>query len=240
MVKLKIAAICGFTLIELLTIIVIIAVILTLALPIYRSIEDASKSAKCVGNMKLASMALFAYANDNRGYLPPIYRQYSPPLDNRYPVLFWTSLVTPYIDRDINDQIGQRIARCPERPVLRLKEDPKSNYTMGLSYGKASGADRIEDGVNTPLLNSMDVRVLPLRDLTTTYILSDVQASVYPFSWWPGATSWGLKEDDNDIAFVHGNKTRANFLFGDGSIRSYTREQWRNNENNMWGSPWPY
>lgn len=61
----------GFTLIELLVVIGIIAVLISILLPVVSSAREASYRTACASNMRQLLVATFAYMNDFRGYGPP-------------------------------------------------------------------------------------------------------------------------------------------------------------------------
>ncbi len=229
---------------ELLVSIGIVFVILAVAIPFYRAVVRSNRQATCVTQMRSIGTALFAYAGDHQGWLPPVRRDYNPKLNDRFATLYWTSLLSPYFQVSYTDQVGQTFLRCPERPVHDPVKDPANNYTYGLNYSKASAYDMVvDDALIRSGAYTIPGRVLPLRDLAGTYILSDAAASAAPFTEWPHPSGWfGVKADLNKIAFVHGGKgdaACANFIRGDGSIHSLSVAQWRANEGGIWGAPWP-
>ena len=63
----------AFTLMELMVVVTIIAVLLSLGLPLFSMVRSASRSLGCANNLRqLATMSL-GYALDHRGLLPPAY-----------------------------------------------------------------------------------------------------------------------------------------------------------------------
>lgn len=232
----------GFALIELIVCIIIVAVLMGVTLPLYSTFRSGAREVKCVAHLKQCGVALTAYAGENQGWLPPIRRDYSPKLENRYATLFWTSLIASYLQKSYVDQAGQTFLRCPERATLNLSAEPENNYTYGLTYGKASGFDTVVEGQVVRAAVYSNNRIAALRDLAVTYILADAHASQYPQTDWPHPSGWfGITGELNKVAFVHGGRggmARANFLLGDGSIRSLTVEEWRNNQGGIWGEPW--
>lgn len=60
----------AFTLIELLTVIAIIGILAALLLPVVSRVRESAKGARCVSNLRQAGVAIHAYAEENKGFLP--------------------------------------------------------------------------------------------------------------------------------------------------------------------------
>lgn len=60
----------AFTLIELLIVIVIIAILASLILPVFRAIQENARTTKCINNLRQVGSTMFLYAQDHNGYFP--------------------------------------------------------------------------------------------------------------------------------------------------------------------------
>jgi prepilin-type N-terminal cleavage/methylation domain-containing protein len=61
----------GFTLIELLVVIAVIAILMTILLPVYRMVRRQAKTAQCLNNVKQCAHAVQLYLQDSRDMCPP-------------------------------------------------------------------------------------------------------------------------------------------------------------------------
>lgn len=72
----------GFTLVELLVVIGIIAVLISLLLPMLSRVQMQAKDTACKANLRSIGQAVVMYVNDHRGFLPA-YASQSTPVDLR-------------------------------------------------------------------------------------------------------------------------------------------------------------
>lgn len=78
----------GFTLIELLVVISIVALLMSLLLPVLRSARDAAKAGVCLSNQRQMGYGIVMYATDFKGWMTPsAYQADQPP-----PMGFWVAL----------------------------------------------------------------------------------------------------------------------------------------------------
>jgi prepilin-type N-terminal cleavage/methylation domain-containing protein len=61
----------GFTLIELLVVIAIIAILAAILFPVFAKAREKARQTACLSGLKQIGTALFVYAHDYDGYLPP-------------------------------------------------------------------------------------------------------------------------------------------------------------------------
>src|ERR1700722_888908 len=94
----------AFSLVELLVVIGIIALLISILLPALNKARRQANTVKCASNMKMISLAMISYIQDNKGKLPPDLI-YSLGPGNPYPDgFFWAAelvhqryLTSPYL-----------------------------------------------------------------------------------------------------------------------------------------------
>lgn len=62
----------GFTLVELLVVISVIGILMSILLPVFASVRESARRTKCSHNLMEIGNALSLYAEDYRGWYPPI------------------------------------------------------------------------------------------------------------------------------------------------------------------------
>lgn len=96
----------AFTLVELLVVIGIIALLISVLLPVLARVRLAGQQAKCTANLRQIGQALLMYVNDNAEKLPQT--SHDP---NRPGEQLWVNLLRPYMSNVDETRI------CPADPV---------------------------------------------------------------------------------------------------------------------------
>lgn len=112
----------AFTFVELLVVIGIISVLIAILLPALNKARAAANTVACASNMRQIVTAMFMYANNNHGYLPPA--------DLRLPgspgnpqVLTWDDLLDPYLGLQRSQAVLESWRSSVDVPVLRCPAD---------------------------------------------------------------------------------------------------------------------
>jgi len=143
----------GFTLIELLTVIAIIGILAAIIIPTVGRVRESAKAAQCTSNLRQIGLAVFAYANDNRGFLPgPVYSQVAARVNtNKGPTEapYLAVRLLPYL----NDprQKGARTYEVFVCPSWDLQKTDESGtiYMLASGVGEA-GVNRLSNVFGVP------------------------------------------------------------------------------------------
>ena len=143
----------GFTLVELLVVIGIIAVLISILLPTLARARESANRVKCASNLRQIAMASIAYANENKGSLPPPKFDNGPTQSPTYDYIFTYSYTNSWVDKgeEIGANIGRLIARkhlttwdiieCPSSG--RAQDDQWRQYQYNVHIKRKGGKTKV-------------------------------------------------------------------------------------------------
>lgn len=153
----------GFTLVELLVVIGIIAILIALLLPVLRDVRRQANLVACQANMRQVGVALIAYSQSNRGYLPLPAQQLGP---NNYPT-FWCAEDWVHWQEGRNPKDSAlwsyfkgsfAVLRCPAVEEPRLSSYP---YSYALNWYITGQGNRRELTQNAKVIGYRTVIIAP-------------------------------------------------------------------------------
>jgi prepilin-type N-terminal cleavage/methylation domain-containing protein/prepilin-type processing-associated H-X9-DG protein len=159
----------GFTLIELLVVLSIIALLVALLLPALTTARRSARSVRCLANQKQFPIAIGAYVQDWKGFLPVSgYNIYGGPGATTSVIL--SGVIAYYSDFKYYTEFGgnalrypnhatqwlynpvkpENILTCPDDPEINIWSTPTAAYYSATSYGWNGGAYGLgaSDGFN--------------------------------------------------------------------------------------------
>ncbi len=200
----------GFTLIELLVVIAIIALLAAILFPVFARARENARKSSCANNLKQIGIGIAQYTQDFDEQFP--WRNYA--------VLRWQQVIYPYTK-------SVQIFRCPSNTAgtnvvtAAATVDGVSYPAIPRSYGY------------NPRFGSGDASLTPgmsdINNISQKVIVAEIQLqnwTDYGAPWWTGANNW-------DQGFA-GHLKSANYLFGDGHVKSFLPEATMT-PYNMWG-----
>jgi prepilin-type processing-associated H-X9-DG protein/prepilin-type N-terminal cleavage/methylation domain-containing protein len=206
----------AFTLVELLVVIVIIAILSALSIPALKRSMEATKSVKCVSNLRTIGLAALQFANDNNGRIltwgdntfnpsPRWPQGLAPTLGN-------TGLeaeFTPSLLKKIYDPLA-----CPSIPLA---------YRFGAGYKVTYAANTFANPGWWPL---PEVRMQNFAKPSSTIYMVCGWANFAALPGndivdrgWPPPAGWNSQT--NAVFFPH--QGRCNALFLDGHVESFSK-----------------
>ena len=185
----------AFTLIELLTVISIIALLISILLPVFRSARDASRKLVCKTNLYGLIQGVNAYAVNNKDYYPAAY------LEN-YP----SGEITHFSGMLINDGYSEAVFHCPALANDGLP--PMNTEYDNLEEGQLNKTDGVFDSqarrcsytVNQALFpeGNFDIGINGTQSLSRYVSVSRVKSTSNTIALTELSSDWQFFNKDNN------------------------------------------
>lgn len=129
----------AFTLIETLVVIAILAVLIALVVPVTKSVQDNSKQAACVSNLRQIGVALLAFASENDGQFPHVGGVVLlGELDKITGKPSWAEQIDPYLPNESG------VFQCPADPVMSPNTYYLSAWAPFIENGRQTAPMRMQ------------------------------------------------------------------------------------------------
>lgn len=200
----------AFTLIELLTVIAIIGILAAILIPVVGAVRERARGAVCQTNLRSIGMAMFLFAEDNHGRLPP----FSDPNWRAPQGLWW-----------LEGLLGQDLYGNQKWPnYMEDQWDDTEKHAKNLECPQSSSVIKtalgISYGMNIPAGAHSTMRHLDGISNPTVFVLVADAFFTEGSNWFDPAL--GLHAGPKYPNTTHGGG--ANYVFADGHV-SYARAQ---------------
>jgi prepilin-type N-terminal cleavage/methylation domain-containing protein len=223
----------GFTLVELLVVIGVIAVLIALLVPTLAKARRSAQDLVCVSNVRQIANIFFVYANENKGYYPPLAPDVSSPILDH-----WVFKVSPYFRKSDQLAVGRDYFVCPFQQG--------GEYTYGVNYTSVlmppvftypkdlQGKDaRWKTTGKQGRLKSSTMLVM---DSHVFYVFCPAQWKLDNAPDYDSNSSvLSLYKVKYNWAAFDRHKMTINAGFADGSARRVRLDEWKSNKDKMWG-----
>jgi prepilin-type N-terminal cleavage/methylation domain-containing protein len=226
----------GFTLVELLVVIGIIAVLVGILLPVLGRARESANRVACASNLRQITIASIAYANENKGALPP------PRFDDgnpNYDYLFTYSYTNAWPDAQGNEQganIGRLVVRkyCPTWKIIACPSQPDTSQWRMYQYNIHVKRKALKIKVWWPKINNFGK--VPKTPVKAYNIATGTDVPNYPFN--PNVKRALASDMINDLGFAFHSTQRGrawNLAYIDGSVSTVTADARLSRAGGNWG-----
>ena len=193
----------AFTIIELLVVMAVIAILITIAYPVYTGIVERGKATKDLSNLRQIGIATQSFMNDNDGFLFAYNASWMSQLNPKY-VASWGVFQSPF-DRRTPSEGGT--------------SSPVSPISYGINQNIYPPPNNVVISGSRIMNPSGFILFAPAQDDAATVNFQGLATTAAPGVTLVG-TSNTVKTTNplaggNTIGGTHGKRTRVNALFGD-------------------------
>ncbi len=204
----------AFTLIELLVVISIIALLVALLLPALKMARATARQVTCATQLRSLHQIASIYAQEHRGYLPPVYDHAAATAQRQWPYYLWTIMGSYDGNAPHFMWRNDKTFHCPEMAEVSYAH---RSYGMNVRFGTRSSSTAAYPAKRLEEVRRSDAIYLGDGNAYQDTGFTSVLDRALP---WVGV--------HQHIAFGRHLDTNANILLFDGSVsaRQETEKDW--------------